>query len=156
MKQLVICMMVMFLGANAAMAQGPGGDRDGPVQQRVEAQRVAFITQRLNLSPEESAAFWPIYNAFKDEQRALRQELIPDKLPRNMTEAEAEAFIDAQLDYEAAVTDLKRKYYTRLKEVVGPRKVAQLGPAEMAFNREVISTLRERMETRDRRGKGMK
>jgi hypothetical protein len=152
MKQLVICMMVLLLGANTAMTQGIKDDMDGPLRQRVEAQRVAFLTQKLDLSPEESAAFWPIYNEFRDEQHKLRKDARPAKMPRNMTDDEAEAFIEAQLDQESAVIALKRKYFARLQEVVGPQKVAQLGQAEMAFNREVINTLRERMGRGNRNG----
>lgn len=44
-----------------------------------EAQKVAFFTQEMDLSPEEAAVFWPLYN---EMQQKLRVE--NDKI-RNLT-----------------------------------------------------------------------
>ena len=37
-------------------------------------QKVAFITNELDLTPEESAKFWPLYNAFEDKQHEIRKQ----------------------------------------------------------------------------------
>ncbi|MCB0665633.1 MAG: hypothetical protein KDC80_07420, partial [Saprospiraceae bacterium] len=60
MKKLLtnssLAAMMMLVSCIGLLAQ------ERPVQERIEAQRVAFITQRVNLSPEEAQQFWPIYN----------------------------------------------------------------------------------------------
>ena len=39
---------------------------------KLEAQRVAFITQRLNLTPEEAQQFWPIFNQYTEKLQQIR------------------------------------------------------------------------------------
>ena len=34
---------------------------------RLEALKIAYITKRLDLSPEEAQKFWPIYNQYAEE-----------------------------------------------------------------------------------------
>lgn len=147
MKQLIICLAV-FLSANVAMAQG-FRDRGGPLAERVEAQRVAFITQKLELTVDESAEFWPMYNEFKAKQKEMREEIRPDKFPRQMSETEAEEFLQSHLDMEEDMVALKRTYFERLKEVVGARKVVQLTHIESEFNRQILDALRERRKNRE-------
>ena len=38
--------------------------------------KIAFITTELNLTPDEAAKFWPVFNAFEEKQRELKQEKI--------------------------------------------------------------------------------
>ena len=142
MKQMIICFTLVVMGANVAMTQT--GERRGQVQDRVEAQRVAFITQQLNLTPDESAAFWPLYNEFKARQKTMRQEIRPGKSIDQLNDAEASALINAQLDLEIALAGVKRDYFGRLGKVVPASKLVKLGHAEQAFNRRVLNTIRNR------------
>ena len=54
-------------------AQGP---KQGKWQERVMAEKIAYITTALELTPEEAQVFWPVYNQIeagkKDLQKAVR------------------------------------------------------------------------------------
>ena len=39
---------------------------------RLEALKIAYITNKLNLSPEEAQKFWPIYNQYSLELKVAR------------------------------------------------------------------------------------
>jgi len=60
-------MLTLFICFNAY------SQRDGKMHERIKAQKVAFITERLNLSPEEAQKFWPIYNSFENKANKIRQ-----------------------------------------------------------------------------------
>ena len=45
------------------------------IRERIKAQRVAFITDRLSLTPDEAQKFWPIYNQFTDEFEGVKKEM---------------------------------------------------------------------------------
>ena len=68
MKRLIIPILTLFICFNAY------SQRDGKMQERIKAQKVAFITERLDLSSKEAQKFWPIYNAFED--KVTKRELI--------------------------------------------------------------------------------
>lgn len=137
-------MAVLALFANGAGAQGFNGERMTAAQERIEAQRVAFITQKMELTAAESAAFWPVYNEFRQKQKALRDGARPGKGLRMLNDAEAQEVIDAQLQAEAQLVQLKREYFAKLSEIVPPRKLVRLTMLEQQFSREVLNTLRQR------------
>src|SRR4051812_43224233 len=60
-----------------AFAQGPPPpDGPGPTPQQMEkikTMKIGFLTERLNLSPEEAKSFWPVYNKYQDEIEVLRK-----------------------------------------------------------------------------------
>ncbi len=54
--------VVLLLAAFTASAQPrPMGQRD-----RIKSEKIAFITNSLQLTPEEAQLFWPIYNQYND------------------------------------------------------------------------------------------
>jgi len=140
MKTYLLTLMMLMMVSAAFGQQGRGQ----MVQERVEAQRVAFITQRLELTPEESAKFWPLYNEYRDKQQQLRRNSRSDRSPDNLTDAEAEKVIADHFAMEENILDLKRQYYQKLKTAIPPSKIARLVPAEMEFNRTVLERLRDR------------
>jgi hypothetical protein len=109
-------------------------------QERVEALRVAFITDRLALTPTEAQAFWPIYNEFKEKTDNIERPF-PDKKAK-LTDKEADDFIEKGLAAEEARIKLKREYYKKLKKVIPPQKLLELHRVEKDFKRELIGTMR--------------
>lgn len=118
--------------------------RTADAEERIEAIRVAYITDRLRLTPEESQQFWPVFNQFEDDQKNLRNSLKNKKDILNMSDAEAEEFVKMHLDLEQKELDLKRTYFEKLKKILPPRKLAMLGMAERQFKAKLLEHLRER------------
>lgn len=121
-----------------------GQDRAAQFQDRIEAQRVAFITQKLDLTSKESADFWPLYNTFKEEQKELRKAIAGPRGLKTMSDAEADAALEQMIQSEQDLIDLKRNYIDKFKTVIPATKVAMLFHVEQAFNREILNKLRER------------
>lgn len=124
--------------------------------QEIKAQKTAFLTQRLDLSPEEAQRFWPIYNQFDKELDAVRKEIRDDrkeaKQDGELTEAEASAAIDKELAGRQKELDVRKKYTADFKKSIGALKTMKLGKAERDFRRELIKRVRDRVE--ERRGQG--
>ncbi|HMR42197.1 MAG TPA: hypothetical protein PKC40_00115 [Saprospiraceae bacterium] len=118
--------------------------RTADAEERIEAIRVAYITDRLRLTPEESQQFWPVFNQFEDDQKKLRNSFKNKKDIPNMSDAEAEEFVKMHLDLEQKELDLKRTYFEKLKKILPPRKLAMLGMAERQFKAKLLEHLRER------------
>ncbi len=120
--------------------------------QEIKAQRTAFLTQRLDLSPAEAEKFWPVFNQYDKEQEVVRKEL--RDMHRGMrkdtevSEAEAAAAIDKELAARQKELDIRKKYAAEFKRTIGAVKTMRLGKAERDFNRELLKRLRDRMEER--------
>ncbi len=119
----------------------------------IKAQKSAYITSKLSLTPDEAQKFWPIYNEMDEKQDAIRKELRDlNKGQRKdgveMTEAEASQLIDKGLANRQKELDLEKAYAERFKKSIGAVKTVQLKKAERDFHREVLKKFRERMEER--------
>ncbi|MBL7952252.1 MAG: Spy/CpxP family protein refolding chaperone [Flavobacteriales bacterium] len=130
----------------------PSGER----LKEIKAQKSAYITSRLELTPEQAQQFWPIYNEMDEKQDALRKEMRElhksAKGDSTLTEAEASQILDKALQTRQKELDLERTYSERFKKSIGAVKTLKLKKAERDFNKEVLKRFRDRME--ERKGPG--
>jgi len=132
---------IFILFATIASIAQPGNmSRD--VRERIEAQRVAFITQQLHLTPDEAARFWPVYNEYRDALKDMRDDFQRPDLT-SLTDEEAGVIIEHHLQQEQHKLELKRTLFTRLQTIVNARKVLMLQRAENEFNRELLRKAQE-------------
>lgn len=114
---------------------------------QIDRLRVAFITQELDLSVEESQEFWPVFNAFRDQKKALERDQ-----RRSIRDAQNKPSIT-----EEELLNLNRKLQLSKKELVeieaqliedlipilGAERCLALMTMEADFRKRI---LRERLE----------
>jgi hypothetical protein len=145
-KLFRLFILFAFIGSSMAVAGQDGQQRD-KMKDKVKAQRVAYITQELELSETEAQKFWPIYNTYQSEIEQLRASL--DLKPRrDMTDKEAEDMMLAMLDGRSREIDIQKKYIQKMKTAVSAKKIALLFKAEREFKEKVISNIKERRKNR--------
>ncbi|MEO7175670.1 MAG: hypothetical protein ABIV51_07400 [Saprospiraceae bacterium] len=137
-KVLVFLLMLGFLPGIYA--------QERPMENRVEAQRVAFITQRLDLSPAEAQKFWPVYNEFKGKMKEMKKDKRDFKPVDEMSEQEAENFIRADIDTEERELQLRKLYTGKFREVLSARKVAILSVSERQFREKLLQQVADRRQ----------
>jgi len=117
-------------------------------REEIEALKVAFLTRRMELTPEESQVFWPVYNQYQGELGALRREGQKIKTQARRVEDPAIEELDdlsaRRFALERQRIDIEEKYYEEFKKVLPPRKIAIYYVAEQAFKRELLRRLQER------------
>ena len=135
-----ITSLFLFLTSLAVNAQP--GYMSKEVRERIESQRVAFITQQLRLTPEKTARFWPIYNEYRNALKVMREDFDRPDL-ETITEEEAGVIIEQHLQQEQRKLELKRSLLTRLRTAIPDKKVLMLQRAENEFNRELLRKVQE-------------
>ncbi len=152
-KRVSISMIAMILVAafifpaqvNAQGRKDQKRDREEMVK-RVNSAKIAFITENLDLSPEEAQVFWPVYN----EMNKKRDELIletfgPFKRENEQeepTEAEAKEMMAKRLDNEEALLKLKREYHEEFLNILPATKVMKLYEVEHRFRGHLIDNFK--------------
>jgi len=96
----------------------------------VRSQKVAILTELMNFSEAEDAAFWPIYREYDVELSKLNDErvaLIKDyaKSYPNVTDEQADALARKALDINSRRNALQTKYYERVKSALSARTAAR-------------------------------
>ncbi len=139
--KIILFAFVLLLGYREARAQGGGGGK----KEKIEALRIAFITQRLDLTSKEAQVFWPVYNEYLDKLETLRKSF-KQQYNKNTdfdfkTDKEAEAYINAEINLKQKEAEYFKEYYERIKKVLPLKKVAQLRRAEEDFKKELLHQL---------------
>jgi hypothetical protein len=144
MKKLILTttLILAVAGVNLIQAQ------PRPVEERIESLFVAFVTEKLQLTPAESQAFWPVYNEYRDKEKAIKDDFRPGKELEYMSDAEAEAFVNDGLKREQMLLDLRKDYTQQIKEVLPIRKVAMLMRVEREFKERLLKEIQERRKQR--------
>jgi hypothetical protein len=141
MKQVLTGAAVLLL--SLTLSGQPGRSREGR-QEKMEAYKIAFFTEKLQLTPEESKAFWPLYNQFESEREALRKRYGQDNVRLElMSDKEVTAFLEKGIEMEEQQVKLKKDYLGRFQEVLPVRKVAMLQRIDREFKMELLQKLRE-------------
>ncbi len=147
--RFLAAMLLMGAGlfAHPVLAQGgPPFPGEGPDQERLKAIRTAFFTERLSLTPEEAATFWPVYNQY-DEAREALLEGRGDQKPETLSDAELEAAVLAEFERQEKLLALNRQYLDRFKQALPARKAAMVFMLEHRFREEVVNAVRRRLST---------
>lgn len=113
-------------------------------EERIKAVKVAFITEKIGLSTEQSEKFWPIYHELQKKLKDLRKGYKNRINMDNMSDAELETWIENHLKAQEDKAALHREYYTKYKTVISIRQIAQLSKAEREFKRELLKRAKER------------
>ena len=135
-KTLIIAMLcpLFMLGQN---------HKKDKKRERIEVQKIAFITKQLDLTPEEAQKFWPVYNQFSDARKQLYEQHKENRKDiDNLSDSEIEKLIDNHIILDQKELDLKKKYHAEFKKVLSNKKIAKLYHAEMMFKAELLKRLK--------------
>ena len=143
-KQAALLLLVLLAGINVGQAQVPyqaPNSNNQSAKDKIEALRIAFISQQLNLTPEEAQKFWPVYNAYRSESEGLHKSYPPQPTA------------DQQLESEQKKLDLKKKYKPQFEAALGTEKLNQLYNLERKFQ-EKLKEIREQRQQQHGGGQG--
>lgn len=122
---LLIFTLCSFLMVNA---QKRGGGGDG---EKIQALKIAFITQKLDLTTEEAQKFWPVYNQYDDEVKDLKRKNNGDVIER-----------------DEKLLSIKKKYKVQFEKILGADRTNKLYNLEAEFRNVLIKQLKNRGNNR--------
>ena len=119
-----------------------------PRKEKIEALKIGFITNKLDLSSEEAKVFWPVYNEYQKELDVLHEERRQKRQDREerveeLSDAEVLKLLDDHILFEQKELDIRKKFHDKFKAVLPPKKVARLYMAEREFKMMLLERLRE-------------
>ncbi len=152
MKNILIISMVCLFSMTMLKAQV--GGNGGPLQERLNSLKIAYITEQLSLTSEEAQNFWPIYNEYTDELEKLKKENEDrrEQLAQKMMASDdqtLEKLVDGFIASQKKEYEINLAYHQKYKEALPIRKIVLLYKAENEFKQKVFSELaRRRMQER--------
>ncbi|MEB8329459.1 hypothetical protein OO009_08820 [Flavobacteriaceae bacterium KMM 6897] len=123
--------------------------QDRPDREKIKALKVAFITERLDLSSKEAQLFWPIYNEHETNMDALRvkewaQVRHKIKQANTLSEKEADDLLRLYTALEKEKQDSNMRLLTKLRNVLSSKKTLLLIQSEDDFKRKLMHMYRQK------------
>lgn len=140
-RYLIVAAVVFAAAASVCFACKPGDDW----KERMKAAKIAFLTSEMDLTPDEAAKFWPLYNQYekmKDEAfRAGRDSFM--KLDQAVSEGKknVSSLLDDYIEACSAVEGIEKEAVEAYKKVISVEKIARLYIGEEKFRRDQIQKL---------------
>lgn len=120
MKRFVLITLILTAGFTIRAQNG----------NRLEALKIAYITNKLNLSPEEAQGFWPIYNQYSLELKVARLKAVNNK--------------SSEIELDENILNIRKKYSVLFGQVLPPSKVDTFFKSEKEFGHFVEKEIERR------------
>ncbi len=143
MKQLKLVAFSLILTFVFTHVQAQKNEK----KQKMEAAKIEFITQKLNLSPEQAEKFWPVFNEFdvkRKEIRKSRAALRPDTSNVSISDEQLKKDMDNFFSLKQKEIDLEKEYYGKFQKVISIRQVSDLYRSEKLFAVHLLKKLGDR------------
>lgn len=144
---LLITILVLAPGVLQAM-DNQGDSQPDARQEAIEARRIAFLTDRMGLTPDEARLFWPAYNHNRQKREEINETFRTRwgrvKKVSDLSPEDAALLAEDQIRRVEQLTALKRRFHEDLKRIVSPMKIALLYEAERDFNRILFQEARRK------------
>ena len=146
MKKLTI-MILLALFCISVDGQDKRG-HDPEMFEKIKAEKISFFTNKLNLTPAEAQAFWPVYNEFEkkrfDIQREKhRFERMPDEEYAKLAESEIEKMTYEYINSFEREAQLLKEYNKQFLKILPKKKVLMMYRTENEFRSHLIREFRK-------------
>ena len=116
-------------------------------KQKIEQRKIAFITQKLELTTEEAQEFWPIYNEMhkkiKENRSSMKKLYAPIKEGKtNLDDAAYRTIIQDSREHEVKSLEIKNEYADKIAEIIGYKRIFELKMAEKEFKKRLIERMK--------------
>ena len=149
----ILCIGVISLSTASAQQQHKQGKTERPERthkpgsEEFKSMKIAYLSEKLSLTPAEAEKFWPIYNEYDSKKVDARKDFREDKKEQSkeveISDAEIEKMLNQRIELKQTELNLEKEYLTKFKSVLSIKKVAELYKAEDNFKRELLRKMRD-------------
>ncbi len=120
-----------------------------PDKEKIKSLKVAYITERLNLTSSEAQAFWPIYNTHEEQMESFRgqeRSQIYGKLKdmELLSEKEIETLLRELITLENQKHAANQQFLKDIQKVISAKKTFLLLKTENGFKRRLLKQYRQK------------
>lgn len=152
-KNVIALLLIGALSVTTISAQHRKPDKPNrpegahkPDPKKFKVMKIAYLTEKLELTPEEAQQFWPIYNEFESKKKLERKEFRDDKKDMEkeieLSDADIEKMLNEHLQLKQDELNLEKEYLAKFKTVLPMKKIGALYKAEESFKRDLLRKMK--------------
>lgn len=140
-KLFFICILSIFSFTylNAQERRGPSPE----MFEKIKAEKISFFTSKLDLTPSEAQAFWPVYNEFEKKRFEIQRQIheferMPDEKFADLSESEIEKMTSNYIGSFEKEAQLLKEYHKQFLKILPDKKVLIMYRTENQFRSHLI------------------
>ncbi|MFD2201433.1 Spy/CpxP family protein refolding chaperone [Shivajiella indica] len=135
MKQFIL-ILFYFTFTLATYAQDREQQYD---KEKLDAARIAFITNRLDLKPPQAEKFWPIFNQYQEDRKALMEEMstLNKSFMQETDNDRALEKIGKRFEIQQKLLDREKVFMNEIISAITPVQALKLNGVNREFTRQV-------------------
>jgi hypothetical protein len=146
-RGVVVLIVMMILSSLRVSAQNPN-------LEKLNSYKIAFFTQKLNLTSQEAEKFWPLYNDYQDRKNKIQVERV--QMTRdfvqngaNMSDKDLTEMGEKYFGLEVKEAALSQEFYNNMKVALPPLKILKFYQAENQYKLVLLNELQQRRQIRN-------
>lgn len=124
---------------------------------KIKALKIAFLTEKLDLTTKQAQEFWPIYNNYnaklhqleRVEKHNLASKIKQDGGINSISEEDAKLIVNKIKNIDNQVHTIKIAFNTKLTKILSYKKILLLKNAEKDFVRNLMRKYRRKKMNRN-------
>lgn len=142
-KTLLITLFFFSIAINAQHKKG---------KEKIRALKIAYLTEKLDLTPNESEKFWPLFNQYQKKRRSLfsferkqlKQRIEQEDTVNNLTDNEAQEILKKIHEFKAERYKHEVKFQQELVNILPAKKILILETTQRSFNKKLLNKLKDK------------
>ena len=128
-KYLLI--LTLLLGSNLILkAQDDLPQDETKRQGKIKALYVAYITQQLELNPEDAQRFWPVHAQFEADLKGVKHDM-------------------PELEKQQSILNIKKRYQENFNHILGPNRCERFFRTDGDFKRKLLERIKNRRQNQN-------
>ena len=145
MKKLYIVIIFATFSACLNAQDRRGGNPE--MFEKIKAEKVSFFTSKLDLTPKEAQAFWPVYNEFEKKRFEIKMQIheferTSDEDFTKLTDSEIEKLTNNYLGSFEKEALLLKEYNKQFQKILPKKKILMMYRTENEFRSHMIREYR--------------
>jgi hypothetical protein len=148
---------IAMIGMLILISLGSYGQGKKAMQQ-IESARIALITERLELTPDQAEKFWPLYREYNLQRRQMREEFRTTSQGvdlQNLSEEQSKELMQQAMELKQQELNLEKKYAERMTQVISTQQMLRLRNAEKEFQQKLLQRIQQQRQQQDQNQKMM-
>lgn len=116
-------------------------------KEKMQSEKIAFLSMEIGLTPEEAQQFWPIYNGVSEQMDKAMHEVfrtymeLEKAMNEDRPEKEISKLLESYLDALESQNDIRDDSVEKYRKIMSDKKIAKIFVAEEKFRRQHIRRL---------------
>ncbi len=125
-----------------------------PNKEKIKSLKVAYITEKLDLTSKEAQDFWPIYNEHEEQLETLRYRERTEVFSKlrnveQLSENEVNKLLELHISLKEERNKIEKKFISDIRKVISAKKTFVLIQTENGFKRKLIKQYRQKHPQRN-------